>query len=241
MSKRHLFFVFAFAATAALRSFGDSASLPAETASTQPASAPAATEPASPEEVVITYFTAIARGDREKALGQLWFAKDTARREATAVIGIDCVSTDFVEAADDAFPRAAQVPRPGRDQVAEAIRKTLAGASVDIEGNTAELIIAGAGVGGGRVLSLVKNGDGWKIDFIRMQRRAGVPAMDDAAINATLARVKVYDDVIANIKAGRYKNASAANEDLSARLDSLPASPAPLRKAPQPLTPQTAP
>jgi len=231
-----------FALIAALIATGafastDSETQPANAQAAQPSTAPA-TETASPNEVVIAYFTAIAQGDREKALAQLWFANDAARKEAIAAIGIECAGTDFSQAADDVFPRASQVPLPTRDQVADAIRKTLTGASVDIEGNTAELIIAGTGAGG-RVLSILKIDGQWKIDFVRMQRRAGIPAMDEAAVNATMARVKINDEVIAGIKAGRYKTAAAANTDLSNRLDALPTAPAPVRPASQPAaTPQ---
>ena len=217
-ARQGLHFAVALAATA-LAAAGRAAD-PA--ASTQPATAPAAVPvvPAlQPREVVEAFMIAVITADEKGVFGNLAYANDDARKEAEAVLGEAIAQQQL----DNVLAMAYEKQTPGKPapedlagtRISE-VKQRLAGAQVVQKDDTAELPL-----GEHASIYLVKKDGVWKVDFAKTQRANEGPAEKEAIANAA-ARAKIYRDVMAMVKAGKFSSAKQANEEVKSRIDDLP-------------------
>ena len=190
-----------------------------------PASQPAA--PAlEPKAVVQIFLTGIFSGDEKAVFDNLAYTSDDARAEAQAVIGEAIAQQQLGLAMTQAFAGAPGKPTPEQQAKAmiDDVKKQLATAKVTEKEETAEVSVDPS-----PTIALLRDKGVWKIDFAKTQRLNKEDRLDKAALAETAAHAKVFREMTADVKAGKFKTADEANDELSRRLAPAAAS---TRRAP---------
>jgi general secretion pathway protein G len=152
-------------------------------------------------------------GDETAVFDNTYLVNEEASAEAHALMGVSIAEEKWRAALAAAFKL------PGLSSVSQDIEeaaKAIAAATVTVNGDTAEVVM-----NPGTTIGMMRDKGVWKVDFYKTQRGIEGPFNKDA-VAAAAARAKIYNDMTAELKAGKYASEAAASSELDARLAKAP-------------------
>lgn len=190
---------------------GMAQSLPVDFGIGQPATAPAATAPASPKEVLQQLNVAMQTGDAESIRALLWAQNDEEQQLIEAVIDLSQAIVKLRQAATQAFGQDGARPLVGQPDV-EQSNAAIAAATQEVGAD-----IATVDLGVGRQVFLIKQEGHWRVPIAMVTE--GLTEVNVAQRTQEIRlRAQLFRETADEIADGRHKDAEAAAEALRTRV-----------------------